>query len=395
MGSGSSRTYEMARRFVQRGHEVHIVTSDTTGQGSGKNWATDLVDGMTVHSVSIPYSNKMGFAQRIKSFIEFALQSSRMARHLRGDLVFATSTPLTVAIPGIYASVFRKSPLVFEVRDLWPAVPIAMGFLKNPLARAGARALENIAYRTAHSIVALSPDMKEGIIRTGIAPEKITVVPNAADLDTFQVPVATGLAWRQSFEWLGDRPMVLYCGTLGVVNNVEYLVNVARYMTKLDPEVRFVIVGSGNREEAVAEYARTRGVLGKNFFMLDPVAKIDVPPIFSAADVTVSTVAPIRELYANSANKFFDSLAAGRPILINHGGWQESVLAESGAGFVLNQDDPESAAKKLLSYLRDEQALQAGKMAALALGHERFSRDELATQLLEVLERAHRATAAQ
>jgi len=88
----------------------------------------------------------MGNLPRIFAFLHFAVMASLRATRLPADVIFATSTPLTVAIPGIIGSTLRRRPLVFEVRDLWPDVPIALGALKSPVTKWLARALERLVY---------------------------------------------------------------------------------------------------------------------------------------------------------------------------------------------------------------------------------------------------------
>ncbi len=128
--AGGTRSYEMARRLVAAGHRVDLVTTwrDRTEK---KSWFVTEEAGIVVHWLPLPYSNQMNYRQRMKSFIRFAWASSRRAAGFKGDVVFATSTPLTIAFPGLYAAVRRRIPLVFEVRDLWPEVPIAMGVFRS------------------------------------------------------------------------------------------------------------------------------------------------------------------------------------------------------------------------------------------------------------------------
>jgi hypothetical protein len=94
-------------------------------------WRSEEVDGFTVHWLHQPYSNHLGFYARLHAFFAFAIRAAKKANQLRGDVVFATSTPLTIAIPAVHAAQRLGVPLVFEVRDLWPNLPIEMGVLKN------------------------------------------------------------------------------------------------------------------------------------------------------------------------------------------------------------------------------------------------------------------------
>lgn len=382
--SGGTRSFEMARRIAAKGHEVHIVTS--TDEVNLKT--PECIENFTVHWLPVAYSQTMSNGERVKAFTLFALRSSAIARRLKGDVVFATSTPLTVMIPGILATIFRKSPMVFEVRDLWPDVPIALGALSHPLPRFVAKAMEMIAYRYSKQIVALSPDMKSGIVGKGIASEKVTVIPNASDNDLFEVEAVKGQEFRNQLHWLGDRKLVLYCGTLGKVNDVSYIAKLAAEIRKEDDSIRFLIVGSGNDEDRVRETAISLGVYEKNFFMMPPVPKSEVPAILSAADFSMSTVAPIPELYANSANKVFDTFASGTPLAINHKGWLADLLEEHQAGVVLDPDDVRAAADLFLKVLKDPERLNLFEKNSKGLAKNHFDRQRLAEQLIEVLEEA-------
>ncbi|RKH38436.1 glycosyltransferase WbuB [Corallococcus sicarius] len=385
---GGTRSYELARRLVGMGHEVHMVTSDARPGNKARGWRETNEAGIQVHWLPVPYNNAMSYPERIRAFSHFAVNSTRRAAQLSGDVFFATSTPLTIAVPGIFASRWNSRPMVFEVRDLWPAIPIAVGALKSRSAIMAAQLLEKAAYAGAAHIIALSPGMKAGVEAAGVSPEKITVIPNLCDPERFQVPPSAGEAFRQKYPWLQDRPMVLYAGTLGLVNGVDYLVRVAADMLKRDPEVRFVIMGQGREEASLHALAQKLGVKDTNLFFLPSVPKAQVPAVLSAATMATSLFTDVEGMQDNSANKFFDALAAGRPLALNYGGWQAELMDREAFGLRLPPKDIPAAAGMLASRLRDPRWLaEAGALAA-RLGRERYSADIAAKRLSEVLQRA-------
>lgn len=386
--AGGTRSYEMALRLVRKGHQVHVVTSRTDAATETGDWFVETIDGITVHWLPVAYSNSMSFSRRLMAFSEFARKAGRYASKLEADVVFATSTPLTIAIPGIKAAKALKVPMVFEVRDLWPDIPIALGVLKSPVTKFLARKLEHWAYRNANQVVGLSPGMCAGVTRSGYPAERVHCIPNSADIDLFSVPDESGREFRRSRAWLGERPLVVYAGTLGRVNGVGYLVEMAKHALALNPELRFLAVGEGVEQAEVEQNARDAGVLGRNFFMEPPVSKSSMPALLNAATVTTSLVIDNRALWDNSANKFFDSLAAGRPIFVNHGGWQADLLAETGAGFEVPGNDPEEAARLVSEFVKNPDEIKKSGLAALDLAKTRFDRNVLAQQLEGVLESA-------
>lgn len=381
-----TRSYEIARRLVDSGHEVHVVTSDSDTSTQSGGWRMTNGAGVYVHWLPIPYSNSMSYSVRIRAFLGFAIRSAPRAKCLAPDVVFATSTPLTIALAAIYAAKRNRAPFVFEVRDLWSEIPIALNALKDPIAIRMARRLEKFAYRNASHIVALSPGMRQGVIDAGVDPSKVTTIPNSCDFDAFDVPLTSGTAFRQKFDWLGSRPLLVYAGTLGLVNGVGYLANVAKHALAIDPEVRFAIIGSGREQDLIRNEAESLGILNRNFFMLPPVDKASMPAIFSAATITTSTVIDKPALWHNSANKFFDSLASSRPIAINHEGWQADLIRKHGNGLVLSATDHRSAAQAIVRAVRDDDWLMQAGSNARKLGKGRFDRDNLAQQLRTILE---------
>ncbi|MEL7447559.1 MAG: glycosyltransferase family 4 protein [Pseudomonadota bacterium] len=388
--AGATRSYELARRLVAMGHEVHMVTSDRDGlHATGSDWHVSDEAGINVHWFPVPYSNKMSFLQRTRAFLKFAVAASRKAASLGGDVVFATSTPLTIAVPAMYAIRRNRIPMVFEVRDLWPAVPIALGVLKNPVLKFLALWLENKAYQSSTEIVALAPGMKEEVVKSGYPADKVTVIPNGCDLELFQNREGEVEALRAKNEWLQDRPLVSYIGTLGRVNAVDYLVRVAGHMLELDPEVRFVVIGGGAEAPKIRALAQELNVLDKNFFMFDRMPKAQVVPWFCASSMSIALVTGPRFIWKDATqNKYFDTMAAGRPVAANYDGWQAQLVSDEGGGVILDAKNHEQAARQLLAKLSDEKWMREASEIASNLARTRFSRDSHGQALEEVLARA-------
>ena len=385
--SGGTRSYEMARRLVDMGHEVNMVTSWREDDG-WTGWFETEEAGIRVHWLPVAYSNRMRYSERVRAFFRFAVGAARKAASLPADVVFATSTPLTIALPGAYAARRQKAPMVFEVRDLWPELPIAMGALRNPLARSAAHRLERFAYWRSSHVVALSPGMRDGVFRAGYPSEQITVIPNSSDLDFFDPSRHETGTFRAAHPELGNAPLVVYTGTMGVINGVTYLPRIAAAARARGSKVQFVLVGRGSEEQAVREEAERLGVLGENFHLFPPVPKAEVPNVLADADLALSFFIDLEPMWANSANKFFDALASGTPVAINYGGWQKDLLEESGSGLVIPPNDPDKAATALEEFIGDrERVVQAGR-AARQLAERRFDRDLLAQQLEGVLSSA-------
>lgn len=177
----------------------------------------------------------------------------------------------------------------------------------------------------------------------------------------------------------------MYTGTFGRINGVDYLVKLAARMRDIDPQNMFLLVGDGVEYDTVRLLALNLGLLDKNIFIWQSIPKVQIASVLSAATVCTSLVVPLRALWNNSANKFFDSLAAGKPIAINYGGWQADILLESGAGVVLSDSDPLEGAKQLAEFIADKQKLEQAKRASRHLAQTQFNREQMARKLENIL----------
>ena len=377
---GGSRPYEFARRMAAAGHEVTMIC--------GRDEAMDkTVDGIHVRRLAIPYRNEMSKRERIVSFFNFLVRASAVAARVPADVIYASSTPLTVAVPGIVAKFTQRAPLVAEIRDLWPEVPIKLGYLNNPVAIFLAKQLEKAFYAASSEVVALSPSMADGVKE--VAPKKrVTVIPNASDFERFDVPAEQRAAFRKEQGW-GDDVVAVYAGGFGMSYQLEWLVDLAAQLRRDGVEnVRFVLLGQGSDSDALYQRAENAG-LDADAMFLGRQPKEDVAKYVSAADIALS---PLRDdpcLEGNSLNKVFDAMAASRPVVFNHGGWLEEAATEHDAGWRLSRDIP-AAAKRFAEIISDRDGMRAAGQRNRELGEKRFARDSLYNQLIEVLNRVRK-----
>lgn len=382
-GTGGTRSYEFARQLVAAGHEVTMVTA-----GGGQPRPT-VVEGIRIVEARGGYTDYVratgfGRGRRIAAFAGFAGGAALAGvRARRPDVVLATSPPLTMALPGIAAARRHRAPLVFEVRDLWPEAPIQMGALGNPLARRLARGLERAVYREAAHVIALSPGMRDGIVTAGTPPERVTLIPNASDLDLFSPTLDPGdLRERLG---LGTKFVCSYFGTMGEANDLTQAIEAAALLqARGESDVSFVLQGDGKRRGELERQVRERGL--ENVRMLEAGDKHSVARLAAASNACMTLFKNVPILATNSPNKLFDTFAAGRPALVNMDGWQRRLVEENRAGVYVPAGDAQALADEVLR-LRDYPRLveELGRNAR-ALAEREFDRRVLAQRLREVLE---------
>ena len=376
---GSHRSYEMAKRLVLKGHEVHVITAYLKGD-KNKSFNT-LIDGISVHWIPVPYSNYMSFQKRIWAFIKFSLYSIPVVIKNKSDLIFATSTPLTICIPALIGKLFTNSKFIFEVRDLWPELPIAFMAIKNPLIIFFAKALEKIAYYFADAVIALSPGMKDGVIKGGKDSSSIAVIPNLCDFNLSKTYVPKLSSFISNFD--DDKPVIAFTGSFGLINDLNWSVNLAFELEKINSNVQILLVGDGKTKEETEKKIESLE-LQDRIRIIDPISKKEMPIILNNLTMSLITFSDLPEMRNNSANKFFDSLATGRPIIVNFGGWINKLITENKCGVDGWQKKISDVAKNVDLKCNDKEWLKIAGKNSLSLGKKYFGRDLAADNLNKI-----------
>jgi glycosyltransferase involved in cell wall biosynthesis len=384
-GSGATRSYAMARNLLARGHQVTMVCGSFSGGNTGlsgpysKGVRRGSVDGIEVVEFDLAYSNHDSLFKRSWTFIKFALRSVILALRESYDLVFATTTPLTAGIPGIAARWLRGKPFVFEVRDLWPELPRAMGVIRNPLVLWAMGVLEWASYRSAHVMVGLSPGIVEGIMHRGVPRERVALVPNGCDLDLFAKDAPP---WRPE----GVAPtdlMAVFAGTHGIANGLDAVLDAAAELKRRGRgDIKLVLIGNGKLKPALQARAASEELDIVVFH--DPVNKTRLASLMAATDIGLQVLANVPAFYfGTSPNKFFDYIAAGLPVLNNYPGWLAGMINENSCGFAVIPDDAAAFADALERAAADRNALKEMGRRGRQLAQEKFDRTLLADRWVD------------
>jgi glycosyltransferase involved in cell wall biosynthesis len=379
-GSYGTRVYEFTKRWVELGHEVTVVTSVYAKSDirAEKFIENQIHDGVKVKVINVGVDNKQGIFLRIWSFVQYMVISSWYGLTLPADLVISSSGPITAGIPGLVARYVRRRKFVFEVRDLWPEVAIDLGVIRNRVIIKFAYWLEKRCYLASHHIIALSPGMKADIERR-FGLNNVTSITNSANIELF-----SSLLEFPNLMNLQPKKYALYTGNIGEVNNSNWLFEAALILRdKGINDFKIVLVGDGQQKDLLR--SRKEELQLETFEIFDLMPKTEVVGLLQNAMISLVPLKGNKILDTSSPNKFFESLAAGVPVIQNTNGWMKDFLRTNEVGFTLNPESPEELADLLIRLIGGEVDLSEMGNRAKKLSKLEFDKNILSERMLRAI----------
>ena len=382
---GATRSYWISKELVKRGHHVTVVTGNSESKHEPGRFDRDGIDVIYINNF---YNNSQTKLQKLWSFVKFIFQAIHTASKEKNvDLVYATSTPLTIGAVALALRFMKGWRYVFEVRDLWPEFPIQVGAVKNPVLIWLLRKFEKRIYKRSEHVVALSPGMQDGVVKAGTPIEKTSMIPNMSKPDIFH-PHEVNEEVVKRFNLVLTKFNVIHFGMLAVANGLEYIVNAALELKKRgDESINFIFMGEGAMEPELKQFCEDNGLKNVQFLGNHPVGVVAEVTNCCGASITSFKNLPI--LATNSPNKLFDSLSAGKPIIVNSAGWTKDMVEQQNCGFYVNVEKPEELADKLLEYKDQKELLEEWGKNARRLSVEVYDKAKLSAQVADVLEKAY------
>jgi glycosyltransferase involved in cell wall biosynthesis len=392
VGATQTRAYEMARYLVSAGHHVTMLTEVPNHPSGvilpeyrGKVWERSGLEGIDVIRVWVKTWPKKTFSTRMAFYVTYmvnaALAGLVLARG-RYDALYATSPPLFVGGAALALSVLRRTPMVFEVRDLWPESAVALGELSSPRALALAGKLEKMCYNRARRLVVVTEGIRQRLAERGFG-SKLALIPNGANTDLFRPDPEAGAALRSELGLTaGDRFVVVYAGIHGIAQGLETVLEAAQQL-QATPDVHFLFVGEGPKKAELLAMKERLGLA--NVTMLPERPRTDMPAFLSAADVALVPLRRMKLFEGALPSKMFDAWACGCPVILSIDGEARQLLERANAGLFVEPENAGQMAEAILKLKGDPDRLRRygdnGRHAVEA----GYSRQRLAVQLEALL----------
>lgn len=353
IGAPQARLSEHAREWVSLGHDVHILTglpNHPTGviHPEYRNTFYKKEQGLWGEQIIRHWlyaTPNKGFLKKIISHISFMFTVLLSTFDRKPDIYIVSSPTFFSVISTWIMSLIRRTPFIFEVRDLWPGIFVELGVLKNKYLIGFLEAIELFLYRRAERVVVVTDGFKEDLIRRGVNPNKIEVITNGVWIDQFEPKryEKHALSIRENLG-LKDKFVCLYIGAHGISQALSVVLKAANIL-KDKTEFFFLFVGEGAEKEKLQREAEDLEL--KNISFLPGVPRESALAYYHACDVSVISLRNIEGFKTFIPSKMFEIMASKKPFVACVDGEAKSILNKSGGGEVVTPEDSLALASAL------------------------------------------------
>jgi len=390
---GGSRWNEITKTWTDLGHEVTVIAgmvhynaSQKREEYRGKYFVKKKQGKVEVLRAHVSESYNKGFLGRLWGYFSFmfsSLYGGLFKLSGKYDVVLVTSPPLFVGISGYLISRFKRAPMIFEIRDLWPESAIDTGVLTNKTIIKLAYAVERFIYKKSRLINVLTPAFYNTLKdKKGISESKLIMIPNAADFSLSEAVLNNfdREQFRKDYQ-LEGRFVVTYVGAHGVANHLEQLLEAGKALE--DTNVLFLLIGQGMEKARLMKLAEEMEV--KNVRFIDPVPKQEVFKYIIASDMGASVLKKVDTFKTVYSNKTFDYFSCKKPILMAIDGVSRELVEEANAGSYVEPENIQEYNRVIREYLAAPERLLREGENGYNYARQNFDREVLAKKYLEAI----------
>jgi len=392
IGAPSTRIYDLSKELIRLGHSVQVVTcfpnhpAGKLYQGYPRGfYLHEKLNGINVHRHWTYITPNKGFFKKILGHISYLPSALTLSNRHLGDLdiTIGTSPTFFAAMAAAWTAFQYKIPFIMEVRDLWPAIFVELGVLRNPRLIRWLERWELALYRQATRVVTVTEAFRHNLIERGVPAGKVVAIPNGADVDFWQlVEPPGGLIKKLGLEGCF---IVLYIGAHGISHGLGSILESAERL-KNHTRIQFLFVGEGAEKEQLMRQAQASHL--KNVRFLGSVDKHGVREFYALSDVCLVPLRDIPLFRTFIPSKMFEIMSMARPIIGSVRGEAADILRQSGGALIVEPEDSEAIVQAILwMYQHPDEAHAMGQKGRQFVMDE-YSRSSLAALYVDVMNEA-------
>lgn len=325
--------------------------------------AEEDVDGLHFYRTPQPkrLMSRLPVLNQVADMLALKRRLDEILDLLQPDIVHAHS-PVLNAIPALCAAHPRGIPVVYEVRAFWEDAAVDHGATREGSPRYRVtRALETYVCEHADALTAICEGLRADIVARGIPTNKVTVIPNAVDVEKFSVGGAPDEALKAQLG-LSSAHVLGFIGSFYAYEGLDLLLSALPRMLTSAPDVRILLVGGGPQDEALKRQAQQLGIADKVVFS-GRVPHEEINRYYDLIDVLVYPRHSMRLTELVTPLKPLEAMAQGRLFVASDVGGHQELIRDGETGVLFKAGDTQALADKVLGLLRSPEHWPSLKQA--------------------------------
>jgi len=388
IGAPSARLFEMASHWVKEGNEVTVLTAfpnHPTGvipdEYKGKKSMVEYIEGIKVIRSYVYATPNEGFVKKTIGHISFMLSSVLQSFFKVGkpDVVVVSSPTYFSMFSATFYSISKRSKLVLDIRDLWPAAIVELGVLKNRFIIGILEFFEKEFYKKASKIVVVTNSFKENLVNRGIPGGKIEVITNGVNENMFQYDEIAGVNLRKKLGIRTNDFVGLYIGAHGISQSLHVLIEVAKEL----PDIKFLFVGEGAEKKKLIKLKTEKSL--NNVLFIEGQPKNLISDYYSLADVCFVPLRDVELFKTFIPSKMFEIMSNSRPIIASLEGESEVILKKSNSAIITKPESVSEMKEAILTFRNNPELIKQYGENGRGFVIKNYTRKSLAEKYLKLL----------
>ena len=386
----AKRTLEHCKEWSSQGHNITIITgAPNFPKGKvfdgykNKIYQSEIINNLNVKRVWTFIAANEGFLLRILDYISFMISSFFCGIFTRKhDVIIATSPQFFTLLSGYFISLIRRTPLVLEIRDLWPESIVAVGAMKE--SSWIIKVLHRLAfflYSRATMVVCVTQSFKNELIKKGIDKNKIFVVENGFNLDNSITPNKSIKEVEKQYNIKEADFIVSFTGTVGMAHGLDIILKSAK---TIHTKVKFLIIGDGASKSELLDRAQKEQL--NNIKFISNISWQEIVNLNQVIDMHLVHLIDNPGFKKVIPSKIFESMALRKPIIMGVLGESRDIVIKARCGININPDNHNELNDAINKYIDTPQALKEIGDNGYSFLTKNYSRKKLANKMIESIQ---------
>ena len=387
-GATSNRLKSLVDALVNRGHDVTVIC-EFSNHPNGvlakeDKWKVYMVEDKGNHRIIrtfvIPFKKK-NIITRLIFYSSFAISSFIAGLIVKKhDIVLSSSPPPFHVYLALLLSKIKRSKFVYDVRDLLTRAAQEMNVVNNGMILNLTKKIDACLYKNANILITVTQGFKK-VISNEVNREKIFVIQNGSDIDMMNWDgnvenIRNKMGWE-------NKIVVTFAGNIGVPQAIPKLIK--EISTIEDDRLQFVLIGDGPLKDYVTRIANNSNL--SNILLLGQIPRSEVIPLTHASDIMLISLEELEVFKITIPSKFYDSMAAGKPVLSNVDGELKNIMEKHKTGLHFSFNNSGSFKKSLMKLVDDERLRIEYGANGKSIVKERFLRNKLGDKFVDIIEK--------